>query len=216
MSIRPWWLVVVPWLVTRHPRARRGAAAGGRSRSPSLSVTSGRRHSSADPGRRRSPSIDRRSRRRTGSAPSGCWRPTIERQPEARELLLTIASRLHAGQEAAQRGHRAEEGGEARCRSTTTAACSWRWPTSRWGAATGRGRSWRRSPRAEPGNVIHPYWLARLDYDAGRYASAVRAAEAGRRPRADVRPRARQPRACATRPSISPTRRSCTTGRPCD
>jgi tetratricopeptide (TPR) repeat protein len=27
---------------------------------------------------------------------------------------------------------------------------------------------------AEPGNVIHVYWLARLDYDAGQYASAIR------------------------------------------
>jgi len=27
---------------------------------------------------------------------------------------------------------------------------------------------------AEPANVIHPYWLARLDYDAGQYASAIR------------------------------------------
>jgi tetratricopeptide (TPR) repeat protein len=26
---------------------------------------------------------------------------------------------------------------------------------------------------AEPGNVIHPYWLARLDYDEGLYASAI-------------------------------------------
>jgi tetratricopeptide (TPR) repeat protein len=27
---------------------------------------------------------------------------------------------------------------------------------------------------AEPDNPIHPYWLARLDYDAGQYASAIR------------------------------------------
>jgi tetratricopeptide (TPR) repeat protein len=27
---------------------------------------------------------------------------------------------------------------------------------------------------AEPSNVIHTYWLARLDYDAGQYASAIR------------------------------------------
>ena len=27
---------------------------------------------------------------------------------------------------------------------------------------------------AEPANVIHRYWLARLDYDAGQYASAIR------------------------------------------
>lgn len=27
---------------------------------------------------------------------------------------------------------------------------------------------------AEPANVIYPYWLARLDYDAGQYASAIR------------------------------------------
>jgi tetratricopeptide (TPR) repeat protein len=27
---------------------------------------------------------------------------------------------------------------------------------------------------AEPDNVIHGYWLARLDYDAGQYASAIR------------------------------------------
>jgi tetratricopeptide (TPR) repeat protein len=26
---------------------------------------------------------------------------------------------------------------------------------------------------AEPGNVIYPYWLARLDYDAGQYDSAI-------------------------------------------
>lgn len=26
---------------------------------------------------------------------------------------------------------------------------------------------------AEPGNVIHTYWLGRLDYDAGQYASAI-------------------------------------------
>jgi tetratricopeptide (TPR) repeat protein len=27
---------------------------------------------------------------------------------------------------------------------------------------------------AEPANVIYPYWLARLDYDAGQYAAAIR------------------------------------------
>jgi tetratricopeptide (TPR) repeat protein len=27
---------------------------------------------------------------------------------------------------------------------------------------------------AEPANVIHPYWLARLDYDDGQYAAAIR------------------------------------------
>jgi tetratricopeptide (TPR) repeat protein len=27
---------------------------------------------------------------------------------------------------------------------------------------------------ADPGNVLHAYWLARLDYDAGQYASAIR------------------------------------------
>lgn len=27
---------------------------------------------------------------------------------------------------------------------------------------------------AEPGNVFYPYWLARLDYDAGQHASAIR------------------------------------------
>lgn len=27
---------------------------------------------------------------------------------------------------------------------------------------------------AEPTNVVHPYWLARLDYDAGQYAAAIR------------------------------------------
>jgi tetratricopeptide (TPR) repeat protein len=43
--------------------------------------------------------------------------------------------------------------------------------------AMGRG-DWARPElerlaRDEPGNVIHPYWLARLDYDAGQYESAV-------------------------------------------
>jgi tetratricopeptide (TPR) repeat protein len=31
-----------------------------------------------------------------------------------------------------------------------------------------------RLARAEPANVSYPYWLARLDYDAGQYASAIR------------------------------------------
>ena len=35
-----------------------------------------------------------------------------------------------------------------------------------------------RLARDEPANVIHTYWLARLDYDAGQYAAAIRRLEA--------------------------------------
>lgn len=31
---------------------------------------------------------------------------------------------------------------------------------------------------AEPANVMHPYWLARLDYDGGQYVSAIRRLQA--------------------------------------
>jgi tetratricopeptide (TPR) repeat protein len=48
--------------------------------------------------------------------------------------------------------------------------------------AMGRGE-WARPEldrliAAQPGNALYPYWLGRLDYDAGQYASAVRRFEA--------------------------------------
>ena len=46
---------------------------------------------------------------------------------------------------------------------------------------------------AEPANVIYSYWLARLDYDAGQYASAIRRLQDVIAAGTDVYPRARQP-----------------------
>ncbi len=123
--------------------------------------------------------------------------------------------RLHHGPQAPQRGHRAQEGrGPRPARQPRAAAAGaglHRDETRRLGAARAR------TPR--PGRArqrdLPRYWLARLDYDGGQYASAI-APPAGtswhRRRRLPARTTIW---VSATKRSIRQTRRSRTTARPC-
>ncbi len=97
----------------------------------------------------------------------------IERQPASRELLTQIASVFMMDRKplnAAIAIKKAEALGPLDTQTRLQLALAY--------IAMRRG-DWARPELerlalAEPSNVIHPYWLARLDYDAGQYASAIR------------------------------------------
>ena len=97
----------------------------------------------------------------------------IARQPASRQLLTQIASVFMMDRKplnAAIALKKAETLGALDNQERLQLALAY--------IAMKRG-DWARSEldrlaAAEPGNVIHRYWLARLDYDAGQYDSAIR------------------------------------------
>lgn len=97
----------------------------------------------------------------------------IERQPKSRQLLMQIASVFMLDRRplnAAIALKKAEALGPLDNHARLQLALAY---------IAMRRADWARPElerlaKAEPANVIYSYWLARLDYDAGQYASAIR------------------------------------------
>ena len=171
MSIRAWWLVVVPWLVLGTPAH---VAAQPPAADPFSVFDSDVGPPPQAPRSRTAPKsdIDRALEAKDWERAERLLAAEIERRPEARELLLTIASvfmRDRKPLNAAIALKKAEKLAPLDNYSRLQLALAY--------IAMGRA-DWARPEletlaRNEPGNMIHAYWLARLDYDAGQYAAAV-------------------------------------------
>ena len=152
-----------------------GARVCGGAAADDVDARAGDQRASAAPGRWRPPAseLDRALAARDYERAARLLADAIARQPASRELLTQIASVFMMDRKplnAAIALKKAEALGPLDNHARLQLALAY--------IAMKRG-DWARPElerlaMAEPANVIYSYWLARLDYDAGQYASAIR------------------------------------------